>query len=70
MDDAKWKAIVLDEILRAVALLMVIEGIMPFLSPARWRETMQQVCQLQDSVLRGFGLGIMLLGVVFLYWLS
>jgi len=61
---------VIDEILRAVALLLVIEGIMPFLSPAKWRETMMQVAQLPDSTLRGFGLGIMLLGVVLLYWLS
>jgi len=61
---------VIDEILRAVALLLVIEGIMPFLSPAKWRETMMQVAQLPDSTLRGFGLGIMLLGVILLYWLS
>ena len=60
----------IDEILRAVALLLVIEGIMPFLSPAKWRETMMQVAQLPDSTLRGFGLGIMLLGVILLYWLS
>jgi len=61
---------VIDEILRAVALLLVIEGIMPFLSPGKWRETMMQVAQLPDSTLRGFGLGIMLLGVILLYWLS
>lgn len=60
----------IDEILRAVALLLVIEGIMPFLSPAKWRETMLQVSQMPDSTLRGFGLGIMLLGVILLYWLS
>lgn len=60
----------LDEIFRAVALLLVIEGIMPFLSPAKWRETMQQISLQPDSVLRGFGLGSMLLGVVLLYWLS
>ncbi len=60
----------IDEILRAVALLLVIEGIMPFLSPGKWRETMMQVAQLPDSTLRGFGLGIMLLGVILLYWLS
>ncbi|MCK4710919.1 MAG: DUF2065 domain-containing protein [Gammaproteobacteria bacterium] len=60
----------IDEILRAVALLRVIEGIMPFLSPAKWRETMQQISQQPDSVLRGFGLASMIIGVIFLYALS
>jgi len=61
---------VLDEILRAVALLLVIEGIMPFASPSKWRETMQQISLQPDSVLRGIGLGSMLLGVIMLYLLS
>ena len=64
------KVVVVDEILRAVALLLVIEGIMPFLSPEKWRETMQQISQQSDSVLRGFGLASMIAGVIFLYALS
>ena len=60
----------LDEILRAVALLLVIEGIMPFASTSKWRETMQQISLQPDSVLRGIGLGSMLLGVIMLYLLS
>ncbi len=42
---------------------------MPFLNPTKWRETMQQISQLPDNVLRWIGLGSMLLGVVLLYGL-
>ena len=42
---------------------------MPFLNPTMWRETMQQISQLSDNVLRWIGLGSMLLGVIMLYGL-
>ena len=57
----------LEKILTAVALLMVIEGILPFLSPSRWRFWMQQAFQLPDRMLRTMGLVSMLLGVGILY---
>ena len=57
----------LEKILTAIALLMVIEGILPFLSPRRWRFWMQQAFQLPDRVLRVMGLVSMLLGVGLLY---
>lgn len=57
----------MNEILHAIALLLVIEGIMPFLNPTKWRETMQQISLLSDNVLRWIGLGSMLIGVVLLY---
>lgn len=51
----------------ALALVFVIEGVLPFLSPARWRAMMASVAQLDDSSLRRFGLVSMVFGVFLLY---
>ena len=51
----------------AMALVFVIEGILPFISPARWRNAIAQVAQLDDRVLRLFGLGSMVFGLLVLY---
>lgn len=59
-----------DELFKALALVLVIEGIMPFVGPNKWRQTMLQASQLPDNVLRGIGLASMLLGVTLLYLFS
>lgn len=41
---------------QALALVLVIEGLLPLLSPARWRRTFEQILQLSDGQLRFFGL--------------
>ena len=51
----------------AFALMLVFEGIMPFISPKGWRNTMLQASQLPDRTLRNIGLSSMLIGAVFLY---
>ena len=56
-----------NELLSALALVLVIEGIMPFISPKGWRETMLQASRLEDKTLRTIGLVSMLLGAVLLY---
>lgn len=56
-----------DDLLSAMALVLVFEGIMPFISPRGWRNTMQQASQLPDKTLRSIGFASMLLGVVLLY---
>ena len=56
-----------NELFSAVALVLVIEGIMPFISPKGWRNTMLQASQLPDKTLRGIGFGSMLVGVILLY---
>ena len=58
-----------NDLLAAVALLLVIEGILPFLNPQALRNTLEQMIKLDDRTLRIFGLGSMLLGVALLYWL-
>ena len=56
-----------NDLLAAVALIFVIEGVIPFLSPATMRRTMQQLTQMSDQVLRTIGLASMVGGVILLY---
>ena len=51
----------------AIALLFVVEGMLPFISPARWRAAITAVAQMDDSSIRRFGLGSMVLGLCLLY---
>ena len=55
------------EILTALALVLVIEGIMPFLNPAAMRRMMVMVAQMDDKSLRVVGLTSMISGVLLLY---
>ena len=57
------------ELLRAFALMMVLEGIMPFLYPKGWRDLLKSISVSSDSAVRATGLVVMLTGVVFLYLL-
>ncbi len=51
----------------AVALVFIIEGVLPFLSPGRWRGMLATVVLLDDATIRRFGLGSMLFGLGVLY---
>ncbi|WP_349572358.1 DUF2065 domain-containing protein [Azotobacter salinestris] len=53
----------------ALCLMLVLEGILPFLNPRRWRRTVVQLVQLSDRRLRLMGLASMLLGTALLYLL-
>ncbi len=55
--------------LMAFALMLVIEGALPFLAPSLWRETFRRITQMSDGQIRFFGLSSMLLGVILLYFL-
>ena len=48
----------------AVGLLLVIEGLMPFLAPATWRELFRRVMSFTDGQLRFAGLVAMVCGAV------
>ena len=54
----------------AIALVLIIEGLMPFISPNRWRNMLEAVGQMDDRVIRNIGLSSMLLGVAILYWVN
>jgi uncharacterized protein YjeT (DUF2065 family) len=60
-------AVVLGDLLTAFALMMVFEGIMPFLNPSRFRRTLVSAARLDDRSLRVAGLVCMIGGVVLLY---
>jgi uncharacterized protein YjeT (DUF2065 family) len=52
--------------LLALALMLVIEGILPFLAPRVWRETFRRVIGLADGQIRFIGFASMLVGLVLL----
>ncbi|NNU42895.1 DUF2065 domain-containing protein [Ramlibacter montanisoli] len=59
-----------DVLWAALALVLVFEGLFPFLSPSGWRSTFMRLTQLKDGQLRFFGLTSILLGLVTLWLIS
>lgn len=55
-----------DLLLSAVALMLVFEGLLPFLSPQRWRSVFEQATRLSDGQLRFLGLTSIVLGLLLL----
>lgn len=53
-----------DTLLLAVALVLVLEGLMPFISPVRWRQVFEQVLRMSDGQIRFLGLASILSGLV------
>lgn len=51
----------------AIALVFIIEGIMPFLRPESYKRYMQIMCQQSDGSIRIFGLVSMIIGCGVLY---
>ncbi|HEU5293675.1 MAG TPA: DUF2065 domain-containing protein [Burkholderiaceae bacterium] len=54
----------------AVALMLVFEGLLPFLSPTTWREVFTKALRLSDGQIRFLGLSSMLIGLLLLllFW--
>jgi len=52
------------------ALMLVIEGVLPFLAPKLWRETFRSLIELKDGQLRFAGLASMAAGLVLLAFLT
>jgi len=57
---------VTDNLLLALALMLVLEGLMPFVAPSAWRETFRRLILLSDGQIRFVGLTAMLIGLVLL----
>ncbi len=51
----------------AFALMLIIEGILPFLLPGLWRDTFRRLTEMGDGQIRFIGLTSMLAGLVLLY---
>jgi uncharacterized protein YjeT (DUF2065 family) len=56
-----------DVLWTALALMLVLEGLFPFLSPGGWRQTFAKLLQLRDGQLRFFGLVSIGLGLAGLW---
>lgn len=59
----------IDSLMTAFALMLVIEGLMPFLLPNAWRDTFRRLIEMNDGQLRFVGLSSMLAGLLLLYFL-
>ena len=57
-------------LLMAFALMLVIEGILPFVAPAAWRETFLRLAHMADGQIRFVGLSSILLGLALLLMFS
>jgi uncharacterized protein len=56
-----------DVLVAALALMLVIEGILPFTAPRVWRETFRTLIGMSDGQIRFAGLASMLVGLVILF---
>jgi len=55
-----------DVLLPALALMLVLEGLLPFLAPVAWREAFVRMTQMKDGQIRFMGLASMLAGLILL----
>jgi uncharacterized protein len=54
--------------LMALALMLILEGVLPFLAPNLWRETFRKITQMNDGQIRFVGLSSMIVGLLLLWW--
>lgn len=59
-----------DTLLLAVALMLVMEGMLPFLMPGVWRQTFRRLTEAGDGQVRFIGLTSMLIGLLLLYFVN
>jgi uncharacterized protein len=57
-------------LLTALALMLIIEGLLPCLAPGLWRETFRRITELSDGQVRFVGLTSMLCGVLLLAFVA
>ena len=56
----------MDWVWGALALMLVFEGLLPFLSPTAWRQVFEKALKLSDGQIRFVGLSSMLVGLLLL----
>lgn len=57
-------------LLTAFALMLVLEGLLPFLAPKAWRDTFRRITELADGQIRFLGLSSIVVGIVLLFILK
>jgi len=50
-----------------LALVLIIEGLLPFISPAKYREFVAEITRLRDNQIRTIGLAVMIIGLIVLF---
>ncbi len=55
-------------LLTAIALMLVIEGILPFIAPGMWRDAFKRLTEMSDGQIRFFGLTSMIAGLLLLFF--
>lgn len=55
-----------DLLLAALAVMLVLEGLLPFLSPGTWRSVFEKAVQMSDGQIRFIGLSSMVIGLLLL----
>jgi uncharacterized protein len=56
--------------LLGLAMMLVIEGMLPFLFPNVWRETFKKLLSMTDGQLRFVGITSMISGLLLMYWIK
>lgn len=56
----------IDNLLAALALMLVIEGVLPFVAPSLWRDTFRRLVAMSDGQIRFIGLTSMIVGLILL----
>ena len=53
-----------DALVTALGLVLIIEGVLPFIAPAVWRASLQRMARLRDGQVRFVALGAILIGLL------
>ena len=56
--------------LMALALMLILEGVLPFIAPNLWRDTFRKITQMNDGQIRFVGLSSMIVGLLMLWWVN
>jgi uncharacterized protein YjeT (DUF2065 family) len=54
----------------ALGLMLILEGLMPMVSPVRWRSLFEQLLKLEDGQIRFFGMTMVIIGLLVFWFVS
>ncbi|WP_108363071.1 DUF2065 domain-containing protein [Limnohabitans sp. Bal53] len=60
----------LDTLLMALGLMLILEGLLPMISPRSWRSLFVQMLQLEEGQIRFFGLLMVVFGLLVIWLLA
>ena len=60
----------LDSLLMALGLMLILEGLLPMISPRSWRSLFEQMLQLQEGQIRFFGMIMVVFGLLMIWLLA